>query len=65
MLACREWSIEKALNKMEVDWEGMAFELAPWKETGVQLAECKEALLPNACSWLQKLPSLVFTKSFH
>lgn len=32
--ASREWSIEKALQKMQEDWEGLAFELAPWKETG-------------------------------
>ena len=32
--ASREWSIEKALDKMMADWEGLAFELGPWKETG-------------------------------
>lgn len=32
--ASREWSIEKALDKMMTDWEGLAFELGPWKETG-------------------------------
>jgi len=32
--ASREWSIEKALDKMATDWDGMAFELGPWKETG-------------------------------
>ncbi|KAF5833108.1 hypothetical protein DUNSADRAFT_10689 [Dunaliella salina] len=32
--ASREWSIEKALDKMASDWDGMAFELGPWKETG-------------------------------
>jgi hypothetical protein len=32
--ASREWSIEKALDKMAADWEGVAFELGPWKETG-------------------------------
>jgi hypothetical protein len=31
---CREWSIEKALDKMMTDWEGLTFELGPWKETG-------------------------------
>lgn len=30
----REFSIEKALDKMGGDWDGMAFELGPWKETG-------------------------------
>jgi hypothetical protein len=30
----REWSIEKALDKMMTDWEGLTFELGPWKETG-------------------------------
>ena len=32
--ASREWSIEKALDKMIADWEELAFELGPWKETG-------------------------------
>ncbi|GLI65190.1 hypothetical protein VaNZ11_008652 [Volvox africanus] len=32
--ASREWSIEKALDKMMTDWQGLAFELGPWKETG-------------------------------
>lgn len=32
--ASREWSIEKALDKMMTDWKGLAFELGPWKETG-------------------------------
>ena len=30
----REWSIEKALDKMAGDWDGMTFELGSWKETG-------------------------------
>lgn len=33
-MASREWSIEKALDKMMTDWEGLTFELGPWKETG-------------------------------
>jgi dynein heavy chain len=33
--ASREWSIEKALEKMISDWEGLTFELGPWKETGI------------------------------
>ena len=36
--ASREWSIEKALGKMLSDWADLAFELAPWKETGTQAA---------------------------
>jgi dynein heavy chain, axonemal len=32
--ASREWSIEKVLGKMLSDWADLAFELAPWKETG-------------------------------
>ena len=33
-LCCREWSIEKAMDKMTGDWDGMTFELGSWKETG-------------------------------
>ncbi|MEW5299252.1 MAG: hypothetical protein WDW36_002285 [Sanguina aurantia] len=32
--ASREWSIEKAMDSMTRDWEGLCFELGPWKETG-------------------------------
>jgi dynein heavy chain len=32
--ASREWGIEKALDKMVTDWEGLVFELGPWKATG-------------------------------
>jgi dynein heavy chain, axonemal len=32
--ASREWSIEKALGKMLVDWAELSFELAEWKATG-------------------------------
>ena len=32
--ASREFSIEKALDKMMGDWEGLAFELGSWKSTG-------------------------------
>ncbi len=41
--ASREWSIEKALDKMMTDWKGLAFELGPWKETGgcLRLCRCK------------------------
>lgn len=35
--ASREWSIEKALDKMMADWEGLMFELGPWKETGTYI----------------------------
>lgn len=31
---CREAGIERALDKMAADWEGLAFELGPWRETG-------------------------------
>jgi hypothetical protein len=32
--ASREFSIEKALDKMMADWEGLTFELGTWKNTG-------------------------------
>ena len=32
--ASREWSIEKALDKMHADWAELSFELAEWKATG-------------------------------
>ena len=35
--ASREWSIEKAIDKMVQDWEGLAFELGQWKSTGTYI----------------------------
>lgn len=35
--ASREFSIEKALDKMSADWEGLAFELGTWKNTGTHI----------------------------
>jgi dynein heavy chain len=35
--ASREFSIEKALDKMVADWEGLAFELGTWKSTGTHI----------------------------
>ncbi|GFH10427.1 uncharacterized protein HaLaN_05737, partial [Haematococcus lacustris] len=32
--ASREWSIERALDKMATDWDGLTFELGSWKDTG-------------------------------
>lgn len=35
--ASREFSVEKALDKMTADWEGLAFELGTWKNTGTHI----------------------------
>ena len=35
--ASREWSIEKALDKMHADWQELTFELAEWKATGTHI----------------------------
>lgn len=35
--ASREWSIEKALDKMHADWQELKFELAEWKATGTHI----------------------------
>lgn len=35
--ASREWSIEKALDKMHADWQELSFELAEWKATGTHI----------------------------
>ncbi|CAG9464833.1 unnamed protein product [Pedinophyceae sp. YPF-701] len=35
--ASREWSIEKQLDKMLSDWEGLSFELGEWKDTGTYI----------------------------
>ena len=51
--ASREWSIEKALDKMHADWAELTFELAEWKATGMLLSF--QSLVPRriaACSYL-------------
>ena len=35
--ASREWSIEKALDKMHADWQELNLELAEWKATGTHI----------------------------
>lgn len=51
--ASREWSIEKALDKMEADWEGLTFELGEWKSTGTYILKgkarnmMKERVIPS------------------
>lgn len=57
LASCREWSIEKALDKMEADWEGLTFELGSWKETGGW--PC--AGVPGACVFT--LPPWVLARS--
>lgn len=51
-LACRasrEFGIEKALDKMMADWEGLAFELGTWKSTGTFILKGR-SLLSTAAS---------------
>jgi dynein heavy chain len=55
--ASREFSIEKALDKMVADWEGLAFELGTWKSTGthilkgVQLAGQTDTCTVTLITW--------------
>ena len=32
--ASKEWGLEKALSKMQQDWQGMAFRVIEYKDTG-------------------------------
>lgn len=55
--ASREFSIEKALDKMEADWEGLAFELGSWKATGTYILKGGQ-LAVSSCglhSWADAL----------
>jgi hypothetical protein len=73
--ASREFSIEKALDKMVADWEGLAFELGPWKSTGTYILKgewsrvdlvkgllvcCAPACRSPACIWWRKRHMLPF-----
>jgi dynein heavy chain len=46
--ASHEFSIEKALDKMMADWEGLAFELSLWKSTGTHILKGELVVAP-AC----------------
>lgn len=45
--ASREFSVEKALDKMMADWDGLAFELGAWKATGTYIL--KGELITDKC----------------
>jgi hypothetical protein len=48
--ASREFSIEKALEKMMADWEGLTFELGTWKNTGTFILKGEHTAAPHACA---------------
>lgn len=51
--ASREFSIEKALDKMAADWEGLAFELGTWKATGTHILKGARAGTGRVCKGLR------------
>lgn len=57
--ASREYSIEKALDKMVADWEGLAFELGTWKNTGTHILKgdttCSSTVCHGECVRCSKL----------
>ena len=67
--ASREWSFEKTLDKMLVDWEGLCFGLKPWKETGTFILEGgpideAQALLDDHIVKTQAMRASPFAKPF-
>jgi len=67
--ASREWSIERALAKMYTDWDGLAFELNPWKETGTFIlkggpVEEAQMLLDDHVVKSQAMTASPFAKPF-
>ncbi|KAK9812825.1 hypothetical protein WJX72_004356 [[Myrmecia] bisecta] len=67
--ASREWSIEKALNKMTEDWKGLALELAEWKATGTYILrggplDEAQALLDDHLIKSQAMAASPFAKAF-
>ena len=65
--ASREHSLEKALDKMQADWVGIAFELSPWKETGTFIlkggpVDEAQALLDDHVVKAQAMKSSPFAK---
>eukprot|EP00878_Enallax_costatus_P013463 GHUV01014078.1.p1 GENE.GHUV01014078.1~~GHUV01014078.1.p1 ORF type:complete len:1340 (+),score=424.03 GHUV01014078.1:252-4271(+) len=67
--ASREFSIEKALDKMSADWEGLAFELGTWKNTGTHIlkggpVEEAQMLLDDHVVKSQAMAASPFSKPF-
>ncbi|KAF6266164.1 dynein heavy chain 9 [Scenedesmus sp. NREL 46B-D3] len=67
--ASREFSIEKALDKMAADWEGLAFELGTWKGTGTHIlkggpVEEAQMLLDDHVVKSQAMAASPFSKPF-
>ena len=67
--ASREWSFEKTLDKMSGDWEGVKFELKPWKETGTYIlaggpVDESQALLDDHIVKTQAMRASPFAKPF-
>lgn len=68
-MASREWSIEKALDKMQADWDGLTFELGVWKDTGTFIlkggpVEEAQALLDDHIVKSQAMTASPFAKPF-
>ena len=67
--ASREWSFEKTLDKMIVDWDGVLFKLKPWKDTGTFILEGgpvdeAQALLDDHIVKTQAMRASPFAKPF-
>ena len=67
--ASREFSFEKILDKMLVDWDGVRFELAPWKATGTFIlkggpVDEAQALLDDHIVKTQAMKASPFAKVF-
>ncbi|MEW5311652.1 MAG: hypothetical protein WDW38_003348 [Sanguina aurantia] len=67
--ASREWSIEKTMDTMTGDWEGLCFELGPWKETGTFIlkggpVDVAQGLLDDHIVKSQAMAASPFAKPF-
>eukprot|EP00803_Ostreobium_quekettii_P008972 evm.model.scf_437EXC.9 EVM.evm.TU.scf_437EXC.9 scf_437EXC:49472-57192(-) len=67
--ASREWSIERALQKMFEEWEGLCFELGDWKDTGTYIlkggpVEEAQTLLDDHIVKSQAMTASPFAKPF-
>ncbi|XP_005102124.3 dynein heavy chain 1, axonemal [Aplysia californica] len=60
-VAAKEYAIEKALNKMESDWENVEFEVHPYKNTGTYMLKSSDEISQQLDDHIVMTQSMAFS----